>query len=71
MKPVVIYPNNQTNTITLTKEEFEKYLNEAYEQGKADGKYQTTIPWIIPNSFPTTTYEPYVVACDKNTPEKL
>jgi len=33
MKPIVIYPNNNSKNVVLTKEEFEKYLKEAYDTG--------------------------------------
>jgi hypothetical protein len=42
MKPIVIYVDKQKNNITLTREEFEDFINKAYEQGYscgyADGK---------------------------------
>ena len=37
MKPFVVYVDGDTNKIVLTKEEFEKTLNEAYKQGHEDG----------------------------------
>lgn len=43
MKPIVIYL--QSDKIQLTKEEFEKYLQQAYDEGYEDGKKVSTINW--------------------------
>ena len=56
MKPIVIYPNDSGKHITLTKEEFEKYLKEAYDTGYSDGyaaapRYNW---WNTPITYPTT-----------------
>ena len=37
MKPIVIYPTSKDNKISLTKQEFEDYLKQAYDSGHADG----------------------------------
>ncbi len=37
MKPIVIYVDKQKNNITLTREEFEDFINKAYEQGYSCG----------------------------------
>ena len=37
MKPFVVYIDVNADKITLSKEEFEKYLKEAYERGHEDG----------------------------------
>ena len=37
MKPFVVYIDANTDKITLSKEDFEKYLKEAYERGHEDG----------------------------------
>ena len=37
MKPVVIYMDKNASKVTMTKEEFEKYLKDAYEAGHSDG----------------------------------
>lgn len=37
MKPFVVYIDVNTDEITLTKKEFEKFLKEAYEQGHEEG----------------------------------
>lgn len=39
MKPFVVYIKpSKNNNIILTKEEFEQYIQEAYDKGYADGK---------------------------------
>lgn len=37
MKPFIIYVDVNADKITLSKEEFEKFLEEAYEQGHNEG----------------------------------
>ena len=37
MKPVVIYMDKNASKVIMTKEEFEKYLKDAYEAGHSDG----------------------------------
>lgn len=38
MKPIIIYQESmEKDKIIMSKDEFERYINEAYEQGKADG----------------------------------
>lgn len=37
MKPFVVYINENTDKIALTKKEFEQFLKEAYDQGYNDG----------------------------------
>lgn len=55
MKPTIIYINEQAvdnRKIVMLKEDFEKYINEAYEQGKRDGATalpNTTTPATTPN----------------------
>lgn len=36
MKPIFIYENENCPTITISRERFEKLINEAYECGKKD-----------------------------------
>lgn len=60
MKPIVIAVEN--GKIVLTKEQFEKYLSDAYEEGKRDGT--VTVPYL-PTNFPSDNpYKPYVTWCD-------
>lgn len=37
MKPFVVYINENTDKISLSKKEFEQFLREAYDQGYNDG----------------------------------
>lgn len=74
MKPAIIYIKEEVENddkIILSKEDFEKYINEAYEQGKRDGAFLTLSPVTSP-STPTPYYPNYTtITCDasvKNTP---
>lgn len=46
MKPIIIYQETKDEKIILTKKEFEKYLEDAYQAGYLDGnnKFTATIP---------------------------
>lgn len=62
MKPFVIYVEpNRNGKIVLTKEEFELYIQDAYERGYTDGKRAIIVP---PTSTPPCTSEyvtlPYI-----------
>lgn len=37
MKPIIIYMNKTFNKVVLTKEDFEKYIQDAYNAGYATG----------------------------------
>jgi hypothetical protein len=37
MKPIVVYINENNDKISLTKEKFEQFLKEAYDQGYSEG----------------------------------
>lgn len=75
MKPIVIYVDKQKNNITLTREEFEDFINKAYEQGYscgyAEGKKSYWSPYITYTSSnfntPTTgtpsKLNPYEITC--------
>ena len=39
----IIYVKKEDEKITLTQEEFEKYLKEAYDNGFQDGRQQNTV----------------------------
>lgn len=74
MKPAIIYIKEKVSNddkIILTKEDFEKYINEAYEQGKRDGTFLILSPVTSPPSsvpyYPNYT----TITCDgtvKSTP---
>lgn len=53
-KPIVIFPG-KGDKITLTKEEFETYLQQAYDAGFEDGKGTSGTPVI---THPYTPYNP-------------
>lgn len=74
MKPAIIYIKEKSENddkIILSKEDFEKYINEAYEQGKRDGAFLTLSPVTSP-STPTPYYPNYTtITCGapvKSTP---
>lgn len=46
MKPIIIYAQECDGKITLDKAAFEKAIQDAYEQGKADGD---RMPFVYPN----------------------
>lgn len=66
MKPVIIYLDKR-DEVRLSKEEFEKYIKEAYDQGYscgyADGKKNYWSPYWYGNTITTTntpiTLDPY------------
>lgn len=49
MKPIIVYTNVKDGYVTMTKEMFEKYIDEAYHAGKEDNK----LTWNT-----RTTYDP-------------
>ena len=66
MRPIIIYSQEQPsdNTkITLSKKDFETYINEAYEQGKQDGTITFNPTITSPNSpqIPTPAYPPTII----------
>lgn len=75
MKPIVIYPKNDSEKVTLTKKEFEDYLKQAYDAGYADGYAagKAINWWNYPTNNPTVTpsitwqkesnIDPYKVTC--------
>lgn len=77
MKPIVIYPKNDGDKVTLNKKDFEEYLRQAYDAGHADGYAAGRAAnwWTTPITYPTTnpitwTNEPndvpnpYKITCD-------
>lgn len=79
MKPVVIYISEGSSKINLTKEEFAKYLKDAYDSGYNDGYSNgrtNTLRWDPSNTFPppiiilpmitqepAKPYDPYKITC--------
>ena len=59
MKPIIIYQETKDGKIVLTKEEFEKYLEDAYQAGYSDGsssltyKSYTWTPDDVYEKYPT------------------
>ena len=68
MKPIVIYL--QSDKIQLTKEELEKYLQQAYDAGYEDGKIVGTVTCEpIVHSYGWTNL-PYVTTATCSDPSK-
>lgn len=64
MKPIVLIPNS-SGKIELTKEELQKLLEDAYEQGKHDAPQY--VPWWGANNVPyvtTTDLKDYEIHID-------
>ena len=69
MKPFVVYIKpSKNNNIILTKEEFEQYIQEAYDKGYADGKALRDVT-ISPLPNPGTPLNPYTITCDTVHPK--
>lgn len=49
MKPIIVYVEVKDGNVTMTKELFERHINEAYQAGKEDNK----VTWNT-----RTTYDP-------------
>lgn len=63
-KPMIMYVEVKDGNVTMTKEMFEKYINEAYQAGKGDNH----ITWNARNESPsildTNPYRP-ITTCAK------
>ena len=54
MKPIVIYPSEKSDKVTLTKKEFEDYLQQAYNSGYNDGYNTYKVNWWhTPITYPS------------------
>lgn len=68
MTKIRVFPHNEKGKIEFTKEEFQKLLNEVYNEGKVDsytisyGSNITTIPY----SYSTITTSNSSTLIDKN-----
>lgn len=75
MKPIVIYPNSKDNKITLTKEDFENYLKQAYDTGYSDGyaaapRYNwQSVPYITTTN--TDSKKPFEITWDTTGPNDI
>lgn len=61
MKPIFIYENENCEKITISREKFEKLINEAYENGCHDASPVIRyVPYDnYPNAIPSITYGRY------------
>lgn len=64
MKPIVIVAIEKDGGILITKEDLQKLVDDAYEQGKADGRDT----WATPNNpitiTPTPTWKAPEITCN-------
>ena len=65
MKPIIIYPKiTKYGNVIISKEDFEKIINDVYEQGKSDGDKQQMI--LNPITYPSPNTTPYapIITCE-------
>lgn len=63
MKPMVIIAVERDGGILITREELQKLVDDAYEQGRIDGRDM----WTTPNPItitPTPTWKSPEITCD-------
>ena len=60
MKPIIIYAEEKDGKITITKEELQRIVDEAYRQGKDDGN---SYYWRNPITITPTWQPPYEITC--------
>ena len=60
MKPIIIYAEEKDGKITITKEELQRIVDEAYQQGKDDNK---SCSWATPITVTPTWKPPYEITC--------
>lgn len=68
MGPIIVYTNDPKKII-LTKEEFEKYMQEAYDQGYWRGAAISHIPFITYNdkeTIPAIQWKDYITTTTSN-----
>ena len=64
MKPIIIYAEEKDDKVTITKAELQRIVDEAYEQGKADGNWYTT---ASPITVTPTLQPPYKITCTNHS----
>lgn len=68
MEPIIVYTNDPKNII-LTKEEFEKYMQKAYDQGYWRGAAIAHLPFVYPNNrdtIPAIQWKDYITTTTSN-----
>ena len=66
MKPIIIYTNDFDKLI-FTKEEFEKYMQEAYDQGYWRGAAIPHIPFVYNDrETPAIQWKDYITTTTSN-----
>lgn len=73
MKPIVL-TQNEEGQIILTMEEFQKIIDEVYEEGKKDGSvsfpYISTNPVTVPLKYNNVDWKDYVT-CSSSTSKTM
>lgn len=67
MKPIIIYTSD-SDKLVFTKEEFEKYMQEAYDQGYWRGAAISHIPFVYNNDkvMPAIQWKDYITTTTSN-----
>lgn len=63
MKPIIIYLNEKNDKITLTKSELEKFIEDAYNAGKAETTTIYYTPFTSPSTISPNTINPPYIYC--------
>ncbi len=62
MKPIIIYAEEKDGKVTITKDELQRIVDEAYRQGKADSWNSCTTPITV-----TPLWEHTEITCKGDT----
>ena len=68
MSRIVVIEKNEAGKVELTKEDLQKMLDDAYNQGYADGNRMTTVtspcwPVTLPTNYPYSIDKYYFTCC--------
>ena len=63
MKPIIIYTEEKDGKITITKEELQRIVDEAYWQGNADNNYYWRRPITVTPTTVTPTWKNTEITC--------
>lgn len=64
MKPIIFYAEEKDGKVTITKDELQRIVDEAYRQGKADNN---TYYWENPITVTPTWEPPYKITCTNHS----
>lgn len=66
MKPIIVYADVKDGYVTMTKEMFERYVNEAYQAGREDNKITWNERNASPNRLELDPYRPITTVLSNN-----